>query len=359
MAYTVIDDSSKHVQALPYTGSGGSQSVATVGYSDMQPDYVMTMSRSSQAYNNLIYDSSRGNTYVLEPNASGAQAGPSSGYDLDFASDGISFDGGWGHVNYNGVTYCAWLWKANGGTTSSNTDGSITSTVQANTDAGFSIVTYTGTGSSGTVGHGLGAKPAMIWNKGLDGGNWNVQHVGLSTFATDTYYLNVNFNAGSDSTVFGAEPTTSVHSVGTSSASNNSGETHISYCWAEVKGFSKFGRYIGTGDSTYGFYIYTGLQPEIVFIRNVSRNGDGAGWIYDGRRTPHNIITAGNLRFDSLSAESTQTIGSGKTMDMYSDGFRVFGTNNESWNYPNDTYVYAAWARHPFVTSGGVPVTAR
>ena len=359
MAYTVIDDSSKHVQALPYSGSGGAQSVGTVGYSDMQPDYVMTMSRSSQAYNNLIYDSSRGNEYVLQPNYNGGQSGPSSGYVLDFATDGISFSGGWSHVNGSGSTYCAWLWKANGGNTSSNTDGSITSTVQANTDAGFSIVTYTGTGSSGTVGHGLGAKPAMIWNVGLDGGNWNVQHVGLSNFATDVYYLNVNFSAGTDSNVFGAEPTTSVHSVGTSSASNNSGETHISYCWAEVKGFSKFGRYIGTGNSTYGQYIYTGFQPEIVFIRNVSRNGDGAGWIYDGRRTPYNIITAGNLRFDALSDEQTQTIGAGKTMDMYSDGFRVFGTNQESWNYVNDTYVYAAWARHPFVTSGGVPVTAR
>ena len=157
--YTAIDDPSAHFQTATYTGNSSTQTITNDGNSDLRPDLVWIKSRSSSTYNHALQDTSRGLNLVLGTNTTNGDGNVGNNV-TSVNSDGFAL-GDWGHVNYNAVTYAAWQWKANGGTTASNSNGSITSTVQANTDAGFSIVQYTGTGTAATIGHGLGVAPAV------------------------------------------------------------------------------------------------------------------------------------------------------------------------------------------------------
>ena len=364
MAYTTIDDPSVYFQTQLYTGDGASSNAITNGgNSDLQPDWLWIKNRSSSGGTgpNIIFDSTRGPTKDLHTNNTEAEH-TNSNTCKSFNSDGFTV-GDSGTVNNNTDNFVAWQWKANGGTTSSNTDGSITSTVQANTTAGFSIVTYTGTGSAATIGHGLGVVPSWIIIKarteptggvhfGSDQGNWIVYHQGVASDPeTDVLLLNET-NAVSDSTghMNDTAPTSSVFTIHTNVDVNESSDTYVAYCFAEKQGYSKFGSYNGNGN-TDGPFINTGFKPALVILK---RSSGVADWnIFDNKRPNAFNEANGRLRANDNTVESTSDAG----VDLLSNGFKC--RLGSEFNANNTTNIYMAFAESPFVSSEGVPVTAR
>ena len=345
MPYTNINDPSAYFQTALYTGNSGTLSVTNDGNSDLQPDLVWIKKRSGNA-DHPITDSSRGTSTQVYANLT-YQDDPVSGVNA-FNTDGFTL-GSNGTSNLSGATFVAWQWKVNAGTTSSNTDGSTTSTVQANQDAGFSIVTYTTAGSTATIGHGLGAKPDVILLKKRNGAiSWYVRHV-----STGTSYLNLNLTSAAVSnpaaTWTTTEPTTSVYSIGTSTDFNISGGEYVAYCFAEKQGYSKFGKYTGNG-SPNGPFIYTGFKPAFVMVKK--SNNTGSWVINDSKRigyNPNNYDLYANLG----AAEEDND-----RFDLLSNGFKARSTSSPS-NASGDTYIYMAFAENPFVTSTGIMGTAR
>jgi hypothetical protein len=345
MAYTDIDKPDLYFNTKLYTGNGSTQSISGIGF---QPDAVWMKERNS-AVNHAMWDAVRGVYKQLYPNLTAIENPAQINGLTSFDADGFSvgFDG---DFNGSGDTYVTWNWLASN-TTASNTDGSITSTVSANTTSGFSIVSYTGTGANATVGHGLGAVPRMIIVKNRDGvDSWVVQHGSLgsgkalnldSSGAVQTYdpYWN------------GTEPTTSVFSIGTDGRTNGSSEDFIGYCFAEKKGFSKFGSYTGNGNAD-GTFVYTGFKPAFVMFKRTDTTSD---WnIYDTARAPNNVNNK-VLQSNLSNAESTP---SETVFDYLSNGFKPRGSP-AAINASGGTYIYMAFAENPFVTSTGIPTTAR
>ena len=346
-----IDDGSAYFQATTYTGDGlDNRQVTNGGNSDLQPDLIWVKNRT-QAYNHIWQDTSRGLTTAgyLTSNGTQAESGANTTLVKTATSDGFTV-GTSGAVNWSGDSLVAWQWKANGGTTSSNTDGSITSTVQANTTAGFSIVTFTGTGSVATVGHGLGKAPAIMIFKNRDasGNYWRVYHQSLG--ATKNLVLNGTFAQLTETAKFNnTEPTSSVFTVGTDNDTNASSQKIISYCFAEIEGYSKFGSYTGNG-STDGTFVYTGFRPAFTLIKRTNSTSE---WpLHDNGRNPYNVVDK------YLWANLSDAEGVSNIYDRCSNGFKLRGTST-SWNASGSTYIYIAFAENPFVTSSGVPVTAR
>ena len=355
MAYTTIDDPSAHFQTLLYTGDGtSSQAQTNTGNSDLQPDWVWIKKRAGgTARAHQLYDSSRGVTKLLHSNTDGAESTQSAGLTA-FGSDGFTVGDDDG-IGANTATYVAWQWKANGGTTSSNSDGDITSTVQANTTAGFSIITYTGNGTAGqTLGHGLGVAPSWIIVK--ERGNtrdWNVfHHKNTSAPATDFLVLN-----STDATADAANrwndtmPSSSVITIGDTARVNDPSGSYLMYVFTEIQGYSKFGSYTGNG-STDGTFVYTGFKPAFVITK---RTDTAKNWyMFDNKRTPFNVIA--NLIAPNLS--SAEDSGTGTYIDFLSNGFKL-RQDFSHMNASGGTHIYMAFAEHPFVSSKGVPVTAR
>jgi hypothetical protein len=247
--------------------------------------------------------------------------------------------------NANGLDFVSWQWKANGAGVT-NTAGSITSTVSANTTAGFSVVTYTGNGSAGaTIGHGLGTTPRMIIVKARNasGQDWLVYHAnanatpqnGVMTLnATSAFFANSVFWNNT-------APTSSVFSVGTSAALNNSGTTYVAYCFASVAGYSAFGSFTGNGSSD-GPFTYTGFRPRYVMWKRSNTSGDG-WWIIDAARSPENV--ADDVLLANLSnSESVQTT----PIDFLSNGFKMRNGADGSINANGSTYIFMAFAENPF-----------
>ena len=356
MAYTTIDDPSAHFQTVTYSGNGSTQSITNVGNSDLQPDWLWFKNRNDTQVHQL-FDTTRGIAKALRSNDTDAENTDDPNDRLTaINSDGFSL-GDDGNPNNGSNTYVCWQWKANGGTTSSNDDGSYTSTVQANTTAGFSIVKY-GDASSfsasspATVGHGLGAVPKWILIKNLDGArSWGVHHV--SNGAGKIIYLDLT-NAVASSTGFdnGTLPTSSVFTVNTLNVANGNNLEYIAYCFAEIQGYSKFSSYLGNANAD-GPFVYTGFKPAFVIIKNTADSADWTMW--DTTRFPNNaqdVQLYPNLS-NAEDSPSTSTV-----LDMLSNGFKIRGTNNKI-NGSSDTMIYMAFAEHPFVSSKGVPVTAR
>jgi len=361
MAYTTIDDPSAYFQTATYAGNGGTQSITNDGNSDLQPDWVWTKSRSDSSFH-LVTDSTRGTTKRIYPNSTAAEE-THSNMVTAFNSDGFSI-GDHSAINTNGYNYIGWQWKANGGTTSSNTDGSITSTVQANTDAGFSIVTWTGntTGSSQTIGHGLGSAPTTIIVKDRDStAVWVSYHEPLGTGK----YMQLNSTAaeGSISNYWSSTaPSSTVFGVigdngGVGYANNVSGNDMIAYCFAEKQGYSKFGSYKGNGDVN-GPFVYTGFKPAFVMIKNTSAT---ESWVmYDTKR---NSFNAADLKLspDTSDSENDNSAIGGtayNNINILSNGFKCV-KNNAATNGSGNTLIYMAFAENPFTTSTGIPTTAR
>jgi len=341
MAYTTIDDPAKHFDTVIW--STQDTSIDTLSF---QPDLVWLKSRSN-ADTQVLFDSIRGANKRAMPSETLAQTTTSDELTA-FNSDGFTLGTG-DNVNRASQTMVAWSWKA-GGSASSNSDGSITSTVSANTTAGFSIVKYTASGSNATIGHGLGTAPAMIIVKGITtDNNWRVGHDDMTSW---TYRMNLESNAGesSQANVWNSTaPTSSVFSIGTSSSVNDSGVEHMAYCFAEKKGYSKIGGYVGNADAS-GTFVYTGFRPAWVFIKSTGLNS----WeILDNKRNPSNVM--GKSIFpDSNGAEYDYT----NRIDMLSNGFKA-RTNSSGVNGSGVSYIYMAFAESPFVNSNGIPTNAR
>jgi len=358
MAYTTIDDPSEYFQTLLYTGNGSNnRALVNDGNSDLQPDWIWFKERNSTSVHQLL-DSSRGVNKALSSNDNGAEE--TYAYLSSFDSDGFTFDQSDGSTNENNNTFVAWQWKANGGSTTTNdasstSVGTIDSVYQANTTAGFSIVTYTGTTSAGTIAHGLGAVPKMIIIKNRDDGaeNWAVYHAGIASDAeTDYLYLDTNNAAADDANLFNdTAPTSTVFSIGTSGVVNQA-EAHIAYCFAEKQGYSKFGSYIGNGNAN-GAFVYTGFKPALIIIK---RTDSADHWqIQDIKRHGSNGENS-RLQPNDSSAEATNSTWT--SMDFLSNGFKQRYTDS-IMNVSSGTYIYMAFAEHPFVSSKGVPTTAR
>jgi|TARA_E500000331_G_scaffold337918_1_gene366580 hypothetical protein len=342
-----------HFDIVTYTsdniGAGGSQSVTGVNF---LADLVWIKNRSSSSTSHTLYDSNRGTGRHLSSDTNGAEVGLNSqyGYLSAFASSGFTLTGGSTNANYiNQSTdnYVAWCWKANGGTTSSNTDGTTTSTVQANTAAGFSIVTYAGNSASKTVGHGLDSAPEWVIVKSrTDAERWAVFHTSISN---QYIYLNENF-AGETSNAderFGDSssvivPNSTVVTLGANNSDvNENGDNYIMYCFHSVEGYSRFGQYEGNA-SDDGTYVYLGFRPRWVMLKNAdATESGGASWIiYDTTRSTTNVMD------DRLFAEANaaEAANANYNIDFLSNGFKIRdGSANYGFNNAN-TYIYMAFA---------------
>jgi len=353
MAYTTIDDGSEYFQAQTYTGNASDGlAITNSGNSNLQPDWLWIKKRSGSGKHVLV-DSTRGvNKQLFSDDTDAEQTSTKFVASLD--SDGFTLNdssSGSGDTNTtSGGTYVGWQWKANGGTTSTNNDGSTASTVQANTTAGFSIVTFSrSAGGTITVGHGLGKKPDWIIVKSRQTtNNWVVTHKSLGTEMQDYYMILNGTDASSNSNdIFGGEPTTSVFSTTNNVASN---DNQVAYCFTSIKGYSKFGSYTGNG-STGGAFVYTGFKPAWLMVKKSA--GNARAWvIHDNTQDPINPTAN---RLDANTTEANQSSGH---FDFLSNGFKCRSTEGAT-NQDTHTFVYMAFAEHPFVSSKGVPVTAR
>jgi len=348
MAYTTIDDPTEYFNTVLYSGTGSSNTIS-VGF---QPDFTWIKRRNS-ARDHQLFNSTTGANTVLSSNLNSAEEGTGAG-GWTPNSDGFVVHQ---HVktNSNGDTYVGWNWKAETSFTndaSSTSVGSIDSAGSVNTDAGFSIITYTGTGSAATIAHGLGAAPAMILFKNRSRAtNWLVYHKDIA--ATKFLYLNVTDQAGTDSGHFNdTEPTSSVFSVGGADGTNYSGENLIACCFAEKQGYSKFGIYTGNNIAN-GTFVYTGFKPAFLMVKLIDTQTDG--WVMqDNKRDISNTGTSTRVRANTDAADFDGT----NEIDFLSNGFKLRGADGEI-NGNGSKHIYMAFAENPFVTSTGVPATAR
>ena len=344
MAYTTINDPSEYFNTLLWTGNGSTRSITGLGFS---PDLVWIKDRGAGS-SHVLYDTIRGAQKQVSSdnqNAELTREGVTA-----FDSDGFSL-GTYANVNESNLNFVGWSWRGSDSNAVSNTDGSITSTVSANTTSGFSIVTYTGNGTQGaTVGHGLGKAPAMIIVKGRDQvTNWNTWH---KSFSDNEYIaLDVTTAKAIDGNTFpdASDMTSSTFEIGNGSWVNGNNNTFVAYCFAEIEGYSKFGTYTGNGN-TDGTFVYTGFRPSWLLVKDSSA---AENWMmYDNKRDPFNEVDA-NLKANTSGAETDFDV-----MDFVSNGFKIRQSSGDTNNNGNK-YIYMAFAEHPFVSSNGVPVTAR
>jgi len=344
MAYTTIKKPSDYFNTVLYSGNNSTQSITGVGH---QPDLIWVKARNDTA-NHTLTDVIRGTNSVLYTNQTQAPDTPTNAI-TSFDSDGFSL-GNNGSFNASGINYASWNWLADNTSGSSNTDGSITSTVSANTTSGFSIVSYTGTGANATIGHGLGVAPKMVIIKDLSAvKDWAVYHASLG----NTKYLEIN-TSDAEGTASNAwnntSPTSSVVNLGSRDTLNTSGDNYIAYCFAPKKGFSAMGQYTGNG-STDGTFVYTGFKPAFLMIKN-SSTGSTDWTICDSKRDGFN---ANNYR---LFANTTGAESTSNPWEMYSNGFKMT-TTGSFVNTSGDNFIYMAFAENPLVGTNNIPATAR
>ena len=357
MAYTTIDDGSEYFTTTLYTGNGSSIDVTNSANSgNFAPDWLWIKERSATS-SHIIFDTNRpvsgGFAKHVHANENAAESGDSSELTA-FGSNGFSY-GSDGKGNQSSQTYVAWQWKANGGTTTSggSDDTVSTSAHQANTTAGFSIVTYSGTGTTGhTVAHGLGVAPEVIILKALNKSqNWRVFHHKTASDGTKRLILDQT-NAQEDAAFLNdTAPSSTVFTLGASDdAWNASDGTYVAYCFAPIQGYSKFGSYTGNGNAD-GPFVYTGFKPAWVLIKVITNGEDW--WILDNTRDDDNP-----LRKMLYASGNSSELDVSYEMDFLSNGFK-WKNSDAHQNGNGATYVYMAFAEHPYVSSKGVPVTAR
>ena len=344
----IIDKPTDYFDTKLYTGNGGTQSITGL---DFQPDWVWIKDRDG-TYKHLLVDSVRGATKHLSSSSAAVEVTNTANV-TSFTSDGFALSSD-GNVNANADKYVSWNWKANG-SGSSNTAGSINSTVSANTTSGFSIVKYTGTGANATVGHGLGSVPKMIIVKDLDDAeNWEIYNASVG--ATKSFYLNTtNAPFTSSERWNDTSPTNSVFSVGTAKT-NNANNNIIAYCFADVQSFSKFGSYLGNSANN-GTFVYTGFTPALIIVKRTNSTGN---WVmHDNRRSLSNGFNVN--QYILYSNTNTDEITDESKVDLLSNGFKFRNALTDQ-NANGSTYIYLAFAENPFVTStdnNSIPTTAR
>lgn len=350
-----IKAGNKHFDILTWTGDGAeTRSLTGLNF---QPDFTWMKSRSV-VQEHQLYDVVRGagggkmlcsNLTASEGQDGSGNSDSQYGYLSSFDSAGFSVNdgsvattGGW--VNYASRTYASWNWKANG-TGSSNTAGSITSTVSANPTSGFSVVTYTGnagngTGITGTVGHGLGVTPKVIFIKiRSSSARWFVYHASAITANNESLHLDETSAVGT--TLYNPWVLSSFNSstfgLGEQDDVNKNGSTYVAYCFAEVAGYSKFGSYVGNA-STDGAFVHLGFKPKFIMTKAIST---GSIWgMWDASRNTYNA--AGNV----LQANVSDAEVSPYNIDILSNGFKMRDTNS-NWNGSGQTFIYMAFAENP------------
>ncbi|NBR25931.1 MAG: hypothetical protein EBU08_19545, partial [Micrococcales bacterium] len=349
---TSDNQADNHFQAVTYSGSGSSQSIPNIGF---QPDLIWiknrTLGASNTSYSNTVYDAVRG------INAGGSPAlfvdqtvaeSTAAGFGVSAVnSDGFTIVGNGSLTNATGSNYVAWCWNA-GGTTVTNNAGSISSQVRANQRAGFSIITYTGTGVAATIGHSLGTKPAFIIAKGRNATgayNWMVYHQRETAFKHAYLNLTNQFEdpAGGVVSLWNdTEPTLDVFSISNNINLNANGGTYVAYCWSEIPGYSAFGSYTANG-STDGPFVYLGFRPRLIIVKKSSNTSN---WILrDSARGPINVhesVLWSNLTLN----ENGGFAGSNFSVDFLSNGLKIRNVGDDS-NISGATYIYAAFAEHP------------
>ncbi len=356
MAYTTINKSSDYFNTKIYEGNGSSpRSITGVGF---QPDFTWTKNRDNTNGHGL-FDAVRGYAtgYGLSThNANAEGSADAYGYLSSRDSDGYTMTAGGSGMtmnNTNGESYASWNWKANGAGVA-NTDGTISSTVSANTTSGFSIVTYTGNGTvNSTVGHGLGTVPEFIIVKSRSGNGtaWGTKNPAYNSPSDpQVLYLNNANSTDSAQNVWGSSAsfTTSTFTVGDWGGSNNNSSTYVAYCFSSKTGYSKFGSYTGNGNAD-GTFVYTGFKPKWLLIR---RTDVGDGWMmYDDKRigyNPNNYL---------LETHTNTAEYSSDRMDLLSNGFKP-RYNWSAINASSGNYIYMAFGQS-LVGSNGVTAKAR
>ena len=334
-------DPLQNFETVTYTGGGASaKSITSL---DFQPDFVWIKSRTS-ALSHVIHDV-QNQPHLLIPNGTNALITNGSNT-VTFTSNGFDLQGGASHTSVNGsADFVAWCWKA-GGAAVSNTDGSITSTVSANQDAGFSIVKYTGNGGSATLGHGLNQQVEMVITKSTEStSQWMIYHKDLTgnTSGDNPYNLYFSTDGELDLTSFGSYDsfTSSVFPVTRQSAAtahnNNSNIDYIAYCFHSVDGYQKVGSYTGNSSANP---VTTGFQPRFVMVKRTNAAGNWEIW--DSLRNP----SADNSNNDTLFANSSAAeadAGTGRYMSFDTNGFTINGDSGNS-NASASTYIYLAIA---------------
>ena len=335
MAYTDIDDPSAYFQTKLYTGNGGTNAITFDGNSDLQPDWVWIKNRTlSGGYAHNLFDSVRGTNKKLVTNDTRAETSETNGLN-SFNSDGFTLgeDSGTEEVNRDGGVQVSWNWKKSA-------------------DAGFDIVSYTGNATARTISHSLSAVPAwmIIKCRSEDGHSWKVYHKSIG--ATKTLALQNNGAPDDDANYHGdTEPTSSVFTIGSNGDVNDNGETFIAYLFAEKQGFSKFGSYIGNGQAD-GTYVHLGFSPAWIMRKKTS--GTENWTIHDNKRDTHNVTFKRLLANDNGAEYDSAS----NQVDLLSNGFKC-RASNDGGNADDGQYIYMAFAEQPFVTSTGVPATAR
>ena len=366
MAYTTVNKSKDYFNTLLYTGDGATSTAGTLARTitgvGFQPDFTWVKERTSVSggyTSHSLHDAVRTAPMAIESNETSAQQNVTTQYGNggigSFTSDGFGIYSGTGgstnNYNVNSGNYVTWNWKANG-SGSSNGDGSITATVSANTTSGFSIVKYTGTGSNATVVHGLGVAPKIIFFKDTTNGstNWAVYNKDI----VNDYRLTLNNNtarAGTSSTYYqNYDPTSSVFYLGSNTRANASGAVTIAYCFAEVNGFSKIGKYKGNNDSD-GPFVYTGFKPGFVMVKNFEQD---INWIIlDNKRDTHP-----NPQKLALFPNTTNDETGDYLADFNSTGFKI-RTATSALNGSSYDLIYMAFAEVPLVGTNNIPALAR
>jgi hypothetical protein len=366
MPFSNIDKPNKYFNTVTYAGAGTTtQSVTGTGFS---PDFIWIKNRTD-AYSHVLQDVCRGfgatkNLSSNSGNAEGASGATGDNYGHVSTSDSDGFtvthtingsnDGGTIRkgTHFSGNNYVAWCWDANG-TGVSNTSGSITSTVSANTTSGFSVGTYTGNSTSdATIGHGLGVAPNMVIVKNRSGAdNWQV-YWNDGTERNGFLNLTNAFNTPASTSVWGNNnPTSSVFYVGNDTATNTS-NNYVFYAFTSIKGYSKFGSYTGNG-SADGSFVYLGFRPAMVIRKRTDAVQD---WlIHDNRRTG---INQTSNYISTLKPNSSTDEISFNEIDILSNGFKMRDTGTHG-NASGGNYIYMAFAENPFVSSKGIACTAR
>ena len=329
----------RHFETLLYTGTGSANNI--VEGLEFSPDMVWVKGRDTDGTEHMIIDSVRGGNNSLSPNSSDDES-THGGRSMTFYNRGVRWNSDSNTCNANGENYVLWCWKA-GGAAVANSDGNTASQVSVNTEAGFSIVTYTGTGSSTTIGHGLGKKPEMIFMKSRSAsGDWAVLDK-ANTTAEYTFYLNDNNPYGSSSGyTFYADtpPTSSVWTVNSASATNASGVTYVAYCWTSIPGYSKIGSYEGNSNAD-GTYVHLGFRPAWILLK---RNDYSGNWfIVDNKRDTSNECTR-----DLFPNNSDNETNNPNFVDFLSNGFKLRTTGTA---VNTNTIIYMAFAEQSALTA--------
>ena len=353
MAYTTINKPTDYFNTKLYTGnSGNGNNPVAVGF---QPDFTWFKSRT-QGYNNYLIDAIRGDEKYISSDNSNAEASWGAN-DVTWTSTGFTLNTTGGSGINEGVqgtdNMCSWNWKANGAG-SANTDGSINSTVSANTTSGFSISTWNEVSSSSaqTIGHGLGVAPdMMIMKRRTDSGSsWLVYHKSIGN--TGAVFLDATASTSTSASYWNnTSPTPSVFtlSAGWNGSASN---TWVSYNFAEKQGYSKFGSYVGNGNAD-GTFVYTGFKSSFILLKKSS--GAGTDWYIFNNKSPGYNDNNKSLRANTTATEAS---ASGYSMDILSNGFKI-RTSNTALGESGATYIYMAFAEAPLVGTNGVTAKAR